>query len=225
MGNKTSRKKGGKTKSQSRKKPTLTSQTAHQDSVTSAAQPAKTEEDFQASRRTPSLSATNEDPSEEESVTVEDTAEPQTLEDKKQILINALKKKYKVQYNGVKPIPYIQERLYCVDNVFVESGVNASIGGAASYDKAIQWVRLKSYKNIFTDSRMRSNRRIVEGEPGYGKSTLTLQLAYDWCNGVPDSPLYDVEILILLKLRQMGNVTSIYKAIKLYLYLTKEESR
>ncbi|PIK59652.1 putative NLR family CARD domain-containing protein 4 [Apostichopus japonicus] len=178
MGNKTSRKKGGKTKSQSTKKPTLTSQTSHQDSVTSAAQPAKTEEEFQASRRTPSLSASNEDPSEEESVIVEDTAEPQTLE---------------------------------------ESGVNASIEGAESYDKAIQWERLQSYKNIFTDPRMRSNRRIIEGEPGYGKSTLTLQLAYDWCNGVPDSPLYDVEILILLKLRQMGNVTSIYKAIKLYL--------
>ncbi|XP_071853557.1 uncharacterized protein [Apostichopus japonicus] len=144
-------------------------------------------------------------------------AEPQNLEDKKQILIKALKKRYEIHYNGVKPIPYIQERLYCVDNVFVESGVNASVGGAASYAKAIQWERLESYKNIFNDSRMRSNRRIIEGEPGYGKSTLTLQLAYDWCNGVPDSPLYDVEILILLKLRQMGNVTSIYKAIKLYL--------
>ncbi|XP_071851409.1 uncharacterized protein [Apostichopus japonicus] len=144
-------------------------------------------------------------------------AKPQTLEDKKQILIKALKKRYEIHYNGIKPIPYIQERLYCVDNVFVESGVNASIGGAASYDKDIQWERLESYKNIFNDPRMRSNRRIIEGEPGYGKSTLTLQLAYDWCNGVPDSPLYDVEILILLKLRQMGNVTSIYKAIKLYL--------
>ncbi|XP_071851408.1 uncharacterized protein [Apostichopus japonicus] len=143
-------------------------------------------------------------------------AEPQILKDKKQILIKALKKKYEIQYNGIKPIPYIQERLYCVDNVFVESGVNASIGGAASH-KAVQWERLESYKTIFTDPRMRSNRRIIEGEPGYGKSTLTLQLAYDWCNGVPDSPLYDVEILILLKLRQMGNVTSIYKAIKLYL--------
>ncbi|PIK62359.1 putative NLR family CARD domain-containing protein 4 [Apostichopus japonicus] len=63
----------------------------------------------------------------------------------------------------------------------------------------------------------RCNRRIIEGEPGYGKSTLTLQLAYDWCNGVQASPLADVEILILLRLRQLGNVPSIYRAIKRYL--------
>ncbi|PIK44047.1 hypothetical protein BSL78_19093 [Apostichopus japonicus] len=113
-------------------------------------------------------------------------------QDKTALLVNALKKRYRTQYDAIKPIPYIRERLYCVDKVFVEG-------------------------DIFTDSRIKSTRRIIEAEAGYGKSTVTLQLAYDWCNGVEGSPLKDVEILFLLRLRQLGNVKSIYKAIKLFL--------
>ncbi|PIK54580.1 hypothetical protein BSL78_08511 [Apostichopus japonicus] len=136
---------------------------------------------------------------------------------KKQILIDGLKEKYKLYYDSVKPLPYIQDRLYCVNTIFVESGVVALSDSATSYGKDASWEQLDSYKNIFNDPHRRCNRRIIEGEPGYGKSTLTLQLAYDWCNGVQDSPLADVEILILLRLRQLGNVSSIYRAIKRYL--------
>ncbi|PIK54346.1 hypothetical protein BSL78_08754 [Apostichopus japonicus] len=144
-------------------------------------------------------------------------SDPLTIDDKKQILIDGLKEKYKLYYDSVKPLPYIQDRLYCVNTIFVESGVVALSGSATSYGKDASWEQLDSYKNIFNDPHRRSNRRIIEGEPGYGKSTLTLQLAYDWCNGVQDSPLADVEILILLRLRQLGNVPSIYRAIKRYL--------
>ncbi|PIK34039.1 putative NLR family CARD domain-containing protein 4 [Apostichopus japonicus] len=144
-------------------------------------------------------------------------SDPLTIDDKKQILIDGLKEKYKVHYDAVKPIPYIQDRLYCVNNIFVESGVVALIGSATSSGPDASWEHSDSYKDIFNDPRRRSNRRIIEGEPGYGKSTLTLQLAYDWCNGVQDSSLAEVEILILLRLRQLVNVPSIYKAIKRFL--------
>lgn len=82
-------------------------------------------------------------------------------------------------------------------------------------------MRQESYKSVFLKTLKESKRRILEGEPGYGKSTLTLQLAYDWCNDVSDSPLGKVEILILLKLRQLRGISSIYRAIKLFL-LPKE---
>ncbi|XP_071851826.1 uncharacterized protein [Apostichopus japonicus] len=138
-----------------------------------------------------------------------------TVTDKKSLLIDALKRRYKIQYEAIQPIPYIKERLYCVDKVFVEGGTEFySVTGTA--DKG-EWVRVNSYRDIFTDSRIKSQRRIIEAGAGYGKSTVTLQLAYDWCNGVEGSPLKDVEILILLRLRQLGNVKSIYKAIKLFL--------
>ncbi|PIK36368.1 hypothetical protein BSL78_26802 [Apostichopus japonicus] len=84
-------------------------------------------------------------------------------------------------------------------------------------EKEGPWVRVDSYKDIFTDPRMKAKRRIIEAEAGYGKSTVTLQLAYDWCNGVKDSPFKDVEILILLRLRQLNSKMSIYQAIKLFL--------
>ncbi|XP_071851536.1 uncharacterized protein [Apostichopus japonicus] len=135
--------------------------------------------------------------------------------DKKSLLVNALKRRYKIQYDAIQPIPYIKERLYCVDKVFVEGGTEFYIVRGTA-DKG-EWVRVNSYRDIFTDSRIKSTRRIIEAEAGYGKSTVTLQLAYDWCNGVESSPLKDVEILILLRLRQLGNVKSIYKAIKLFL--------
>ncbi|PIK37097.1 hypothetical protein BSL78_26067 [Apostichopus japonicus] len=130
---------------------------------------------------------------------------------KKEIFLTELKSTYKERYDAVQPIPYIKDRLYCVDKVFVEG----SIEGFISTDES--WERLESYNHIFTDPRIKSVRRIIEGEPGYGKSTLTLQLAYDWCNGVKESPFFDADVLILLRLRQLGNVKSIYRAIKMFL--------
>ncbi|WP_411026533.1 NACHT domain-containing protein, partial [Salmonella sp. s54395] len=62
-----------------------------------------------------------------------------------------------------------------------------------------------------------SRRQLIEGEPGYGKSTLALQLLYDWCNNISDSPLRKVEILIFLRLRQLGGVTSIFAAIRRFI--------
>ncbi|XP_071820303.1 uncharacterized protein [Apostichopus japonicus] len=140
------------------------------------------------------------------------------LAEKKKRLISSLKLTYTGQYNAVQPIPYIRDRLYCIDKVMVEGSVHflvADVAGVRSQDTS--WERLESYKRIYSDRRIKSSRRILEGEPGYGKSTLTLQLAYDWCNGVQDSPFGDVEILILLRLRQLGGVKSIYRAINRFL--------
>ncbi|XP_071831746.1 uncharacterized protein [Apostichopus japonicus] len=138
------------------------------------------------------------------------------LQEKKQFLIAGLKRTYKGQYDAIQPLPYIKDRLYCVDKVFVEGGVEVCL--APELTRGIgSWERLESYKSIYTDFRFKSKRRIIRGEPGYGKSTLTLQLAYDWCNNVSDSPMNNVEILILLRLRQLGSVKSLYRAIKSFL--------
>ncbi|XP_071820309.1 NLR family CARD domain-containing protein 4-like [Apostichopus japonicus] len=137
------------------------------------------------------------------------------LAEKKRRLISSLKSTYTGQYNAVQPIPYIRDRLYCVDKVFVEGSVHFLVAGVRGQETS--WERLESYKRIYSDRRIKSTRRILEGEPGYGKSTVTLQLAYDWCNGVQDSPFGDVEILILLRLRQVGGVKSIYRAINRFL--------
>ncbi|XP_071851518.1 uncharacterized protein [Apostichopus japonicus] len=145
------------------------------------------------------------------------------LQEKKRLLIDGLKKTYKVQYDAVQPIPYIKDRLYCVDKVFVEGGVEACLSSELTRDTGGSWERLESYQNIYTDFRLNFKRRIIQGEPGYGKSTLTLQLAYDWCNDVWNSSMRNVEILILLRLRQLGGIQSIYRAIKLFLLANERQ--
>ncbi|XP_071831697.1 uncharacterized protein [Apostichopus japonicus] len=138
------------------------------------------------------------------------------LQEKKIFLIAGLKRTYKGQYDAIQPLPYIKDRLYCVDKVFVEGGIEVCLAPELTRGTGGSWERLESYKSIY-DFRFKSKRRIIQGEPGYGKSTLTLQLAYDWCNDVSDSPMNNVEILILLRLRQLGSVKSLFRAIKSFL--------
>ncbi|PIK40682.1 hypothetical protein BSL78_22479, partial [Apostichopus japonicus] len=85
----------------------------------------------------------------------------------KTIYLAAVKNIYKEQYDAVQPVPYIKDRLCCVDRVFVEGGIQVLAGDGRFLGPDESWRRLKSYKNIFTDSDLRTTRRILEGEPGY----------------------------------------------------------
>ncbi|KAJ8032388.1 NLR family CARD domain-containing protein 4 [Holothuria leucospilota] len=140
----------------------------------------------------------------------------QTIEDTRSIFLKQLKGKYADLYNAVQPIPYIRDRLFCVDRVFVEGGLEVLVSGNAAVSGRT-WETLNYYHDVLSNPRLKSSRKILEGEPGYGKSTLTLQYAYDWCNRTSISPLKDVEILILLRLRQFGGVKSIFRAIRQFI--------
>ncbi|KAJ8049590.1 NLR family CARD domain-containing protein 4 [Holothuria leucospilota] len=151
----------------------------------------------------------------EEEVPMVSPAEENIQSVQKITLLKELKTKYKDQYDAVQPIPYIRDRLYCVDRVFVEGGFEKLIsqGRIEGYGN---WEKLNSYHEVM-NLRSSSTRTIIEGDPGYGKSTLTLQLAYDWCNRTTESPLANVGIFILLRLRQLGGVQSVFKAIKQFI--------
>ncbi|KAJ8050835.1 NLR family CARD domain-containing protein 4 [Holothuria leucospilota] len=137
-----------------------------------------------------------------------------TRKDLKETFIEQIKRKYEDLYYSVQPIPYIRDRLYCVDKVFVESGIEqlTSLQG-----KGQAWETLDTYHDILNEPMEEARRVIVEGEPGYGKSTLSLQLVYDWCNRVPDSPLKSADIVVFLRLRQLGGIKSIARAIKQFI--------
>ncbi|KAJ8049597.1 NLR family CARD domain-containing protein 4 [Holothuria leucospilota] len=143
------------------------------------------------------------------------TTQVETPSDLKSDFIRQLKTKYKYQYDAVQPIPYIRDRLYCVDRVFVEGGFEKLIS-KTNIEGLGNWEKIASYHDV-TNISSSSTRTIIEGDPGYGKSTLTLQVAYDWCNCTVTSPLADVDILILLRLRQLGGVHSVFRAIKQFI--------
>ncbi|KAJ8048265.1 NLR family CARD domain-containing protein 4 [Holothuria leucospilota] len=115
----------------------------------------------------------------------------------------------------VQPVPFLREQ-YDIKELFVESRIEF----LEDRQKEIrngkeQWRILQDYKPIFTDLQIKSKMYILDGEPGYGKSTLALQMAHDWCHHT--APMNNFEILVLLRLRQFKNVMSIFTAIKKFL--------
>ncbi|XP_071851451.1 uncharacterized protein [Apostichopus japonicus] len=146
----------------------------------------------------------------------------QGSEDKTCQFVRYLKTFYKQLYSKINPIPYIREKVYCVNDVFVEGGIEMHGRDNKDTERLLEGnkmeaVKLKSYRDVFNNDIISSKRILLEGDPGYGKSTFTLQAAYDWCNASDLSPLKDVAIFILLPLRLLGGILSICLAIKLIL--------
>lgn len=121
-------------------------------------------------------------------------------------MIERLRERYKVQYSSLRPIPYIEET-YHVNELFVDVGAEENIKGNA-------WKILDSSLHLFSMSLANKKLYILKGDPGYGKSTLGIKYSYEWCKNQSES---EQDILIFLRLRQLVNVQSIFKAIKLCL--------
>ncbi|XP_071851920.1 uncharacterized protein [Apostichopus japonicus] len=143
-------------------------------------------------------------------------------EDKTCLFVRYLKTFYKQLYSKIHPIPYIREKLYCVNDVFVEGGIEMHGRDNKESERPLtgnrrEAVKLNSYRDVFNDDIISSKRILLEGDPGYGKSTFTLQAAFDWCIASDSSPLKGVDIFILLPLRLLGGIFSICLAIKLIL--------
>ncbi|KAJ8041330.1 NLR family CARD domain-containing protein 4 [Holothuria leucospilota] len=146
-----------------------------------------------------------------ESTHDDEEALPMTQTKNREVFIQQLKAKYEEMYAAILPIPYIRDRYYRVDKIFINGGIEFLPSNEIGKET---WQTIDSYQSIFDDCRIKSSRIILEGYPGYGKSTLTLQMAYDWCNQTSQSRLDGVGILILLQLRKLGGVTSIFDAIR-----------
>lgn len=146
-------------------------------------------------------------------ISLDDFEEEEYSVDIKNVFISELKAKYQDLYHAIQPIPYVRDKLHCVDRVFIEGGIEYLVTKENICGQGT-WKKLSSHHSILSDPLVKSNTRIIEGEPGYGKSTLTLQLAYDWCNKINDSYLKNIDILIILRLRQLKGMGSIFEAIK-----------
>lgn len=137
------------------------------------------------------------------------------------LFIEQLKAHYELLCAMIQPLPCLRDQQYSVSSVFVDSGIEVLSSNATDKNKGRHWKRLKSYKDIVDENRCPSKRIFVEGESGYGKSVLALQLASDWCDGSEENPVKNFDVFLLFLMRQLTGVRSIYRAIQ-QLLLPKE---
>ncbi|KAJ8048159.1 NLR family CARD domain-containing protein 4 [Holothuria leucospilota] len=126
--------------------------------------------------------------------------------DKIVLLVKQLKSVYRNLCAKIRPVPFRHEK-FNIAQIFVESELQFIQRGTVQQT-------LTSYTEIFTNEKCVSKRRIITGDPGFGKSTLALQIANDWVKGDDESSMKHVQILILLRLRELNNLSSFYTAIK-----------
>ncbi|KAJ8049881.1 NLR family CARD domain-containing protein 4 [Holothuria leucospilota] len=122
-----------------------------------------------------------------------------------QHLVEGLKSQYKHRNFKVSLLPYRQEKWISVNEVFVAPNIERN------HPKA--WKKVSLYHEIISLDSERL-RTVVHSDPGFGKSVLLQQFAYDWCTSSLDSPLQYVNIFILLRLREFQGMKSIYDAIR-----------
>lgn len=147
-------------------------------------------------------------------VSVPRTLTPE-LKRKHSLLVSALKEVYRQRYNGVKPTPFRSGIWRCVNDIFVESKIEV-LDNSKSTEDPTRWSSIKSRHEIFTNPSFEKHISI-EGEPGFGKSMLLLQYAHDWCTLLTESPLKSSHILILLRLKDLTDASSIFNAIEMML--------
>ncbi|KAJ8050721.1 NLR family CARD domain-containing protein 4 [Holothuria leucospilota] len=139
-------------------------------------------------------------------------------EDLKNGFIDELKQMYKAQYNSIKPVPIKDNRFQSVRNLFVEGTIEKlPLTNKSMETESDLSTYLGSYDDIFYYKNTASNRYILDGDPGTGKSFLTLKMASDWVKSIQTSYLGKVEILILLRLRQLKMGITLYKSIKQFI--------
>ncbi|PIK51571.1 hypothetical protein BSL78_11533 [Apostichopus japonicus] len=133
---------------------------------------------------------------------------------KKGLFLQELRIHYEKLCQTICPIPFINEKMFSVDDLYVEGGIEISMSVKHGHHV---WKRLDSHHDIFNPELVKSKIRIIIGDPGYGKSTLGIQMVYDWCKGVKISPLSNIEFVIFIRFRQLGKIKSLFEAIKLFL--------
>ncbi|XP_071832238.1 uncharacterized protein [Apostichopus japonicus] len=141
---------------------------------------------------------------------------------KTKLFLEYLRSTYTLWFNKIQPIPYIRDHVACVDDIYIETGMEVTKRSPSNEkdlnpDVGSRTKKLKSYRDVFSDNVISSNRVILHGDAGYGKSCFTLKAAHDWCTENILSPLKDVGIFILLPLRLLGDISSLFLAISLLL--------
>ncbi|KAJ8044092.1 hypothetical protein HOLleu_11459 [Holothuria leucospilota] len=123
---------------------------------------------------------------------------------KKELFIQCLKQEFLSWYETMTPVPWKKSCKWIAQDLFVGSGLiltdsksNVDPPDVDSTCK-LQCDDLSTHESLETEFRL-----TLEGEPGFGKTTLTSQVAYDWSQ----SNFSYSELLIFLPIKFVGELT------------------
>lgn len=132
------------------------------------------------------------------------------IKDKLEHLVNGLKSQYRHRYLFIRPASYHSDMWKGIHEVFIENTVEDE--GRVRVFKSLD--EKACSRHMVIKQCLEGKRLVIHSDPGYGKSTLLQQYAHDWCTLASDTPLQNVSIFILLRMRDLGSTNSIYDAIR-----------
>ena len=108
--------------------------------------------------------------------------------------------KYRNRVRHFQPLSWIEEMQFNLENVYTELSI-------VKRDSRRRWVKtdqIVQLSDIFDEDEKSKPRIIlIEGSPGMGKTTLSLKLAYDWAKDQMPDKFPKVELVLLIKCRDM----------------------
>lgn len=134
-------------------------------------------------------------------------------EEKGKMLEEELLVEYKSMYK-LLPRPGTSEEKCGVNEFFVHLPLDFSkrSGSASTAIKFVQQV--PTHHHIFENEATKSTRYILTGKQGYGKTTLALQMACEWCEKREQTYMKNYKIFILLNLAALKSFDSLKQVIK-----------
>ena len=125
--------------------------------------------------------------------------------------LSGLKKKlcdeYKNRVRHFQPLSWIEKMQFNLENVYTELSIvkRRSRRRWEKTDKTVQLSDIFDKDENILDEDEKSKPRIIliEGSPGMGKTTLSLKLAHDWAKDQMPDKFPKVELVLLIKCRDM----------------------
>ena len=116
-------------------------------------------------------------------------------------LTEVLSKEFKNRASRIQPLPWVDEMQLKLVKVYTKLRiVRRKKNGWQKTDKIVE------LSDIFDkDLGLDDNPRLIliEGSPGMGKTTLSLQIAYEWAMGRMPSTFPPVQLVVLIKCRDI----------------------
>ncbi|XP_071503754.1 uncharacterized protein [Diadema antillarum] len=120
--------------------------------------------------------------------------------------------KYRTSLCMIQLVPWDPKSHVDMDTIFTDVCLLTDDTSSATKER----VSLPGSYNDILSVKMNNaepRRILVEGKAGSGKTTLMSKFAYDWLEGVKDSPLVDVSLLFCLQLRFVSQNTDFGDAV------------